>query len=58
LQCLTQHELYSFVQSSENFKKLYRAKIIYVNPDDDKDKVKHNLRMDIEEYIKPIVEKY
>lgn len=58
LQCLTQQELCSFVQSSENLKKLYNAKIIDINLNDNEDEVKDDLRMDIEEYIKPIVERY
>ena len=36
LQCLTQQELCSFVQSSENLKKLYNAKIIDINLEEKK----------------------
>ena len=57
LQCLTQQELHSFLQSSENLKKLYDAKIIHVNPDNDKDKVKNYIDFCLE-YLKPVVEKY
>ncbi len=51
LQCLTQQELHSFLQSSENLKKLYDANIIGIS-----------WRKDILDiyikYVKPVFEKY
>ena len=57
LQCLTQQELISFLQSSENLKKLYYAWIIDINTNDSEDKIKDSLRMYVK-YIKPVIEKY
>ncbi len=57
LQCLTQWELYSFLQSSENLKKLYQAKILPINTNGDKNKVKDDIDRCLK-YLKPIVKKY
>ena len=53
LQCLTQQELHSFLQSSEKLKKLYDANIIGISWGKDKDILDIYI-----EYIKPVFEKY